>query len=274
LLRVAVATVLSLAVSFAQAPGANSEPPRFEVASIRPSSPEEIAAGWSGISSGNGRTTALNVTLKGTVAESYEIREDRVLGGPAWIGSDRYHIMAKSDVPAGKETAGTATARTAAAREGVGKDAVDAMLRTLLAERFNLKLHRETRVGEVLILGVAKGVTKAGMKLHRAADGPSSYHNGHGVLEAPNITMNQLAEILSHDLRIEVVDRTGLKGAFNFTVRWNADAPTTGDRIDAAAELRWQISTAIAQQLGLTLKPQRMQVKVLVIDHAERPTEN
>jgi uncharacterized protein (TIGR03435 family) len=269
LLRVAVAAVLSLAMSFAQAPGAKSEPPRFEVASIRPSNPEEIAAGWSGISSGNGRTTALNVTLKGTIAESYVIREDRVLGGPAWMGSDRYHIMAKADIPAG-----TATARTATAREGVGKDAVDAMLRTLLAERFNLKLHRETRVGEVLILGVAKGVTKAGTKLQRAADGPSSYHNGHGVLEAPNITMNQLAEILSHDLRIEVVDRTGLKGAFNFTVRWNADPPATGDRIDAAAELKWQISTAIAQQLGLTLKPQRMEVKVLVIDHAERPTEN
>ncbi len=86
--------------------------------------------------------------------------------------------------------------------------------------------------------------------------------------------MLEFAEILSHDLRLEVVDRTGLKGAFNFTVRWNADPPTTGDRIDAAAELKWEISTAIAQQLGLALKPQRIQAKVLVIDHAEKPTEN
>jgi uncharacterized protein (TIGR03435 family) len=255
MLRAVVCSLVFVATTFAQTPVTKSEP-RFDVASIRPSNPEEAAAGWSGITSGRGRTDALHVTLKGTIAECYGIREDRVLGGPAWAGSDRYRIVAKADPVLGNEAA--------------GKSGVDAMLRTLLAERFSLKLHRETRPGEVLILGVAKG----GAKLPPAGDGPPSYHNGHGILEAPHITMLEFAEVISHELRLEVVDRTGLKGAYNFTVRWNADAPATGDRIDAAAELRFELSKAIAEQLGLTMKPQRMQVEVLVIDHAERPTEN
>jgi uncharacterized protein (TIGR03435 family) len=260
LLRVAVTSVLSLAVSFAQAPAAKPEPPRFDVASIRPSNPDEVAARWSGITNGLGRTDALNVTLKGTIADAYGIREDRILGGPAWAESDRYRILAKAEPPAGQQPA--------------GNKVVKAMLRTLLAERFNLKLHRETRPGEVLILGLAKATAKGSPKLQLAADGPSSYHNGHGILDAPHITMHEFAEVVSHDLRLEVVDRTGLKGAFNFTLRYNADPPSAGDRIDAAADLRFEWTKAIAEQLGLSLKPERARVEVLVIDHAERPTEN
>ncbi len=255
MLRAVVCSLVLVATSFAQTPATKSEP-RFDVASIRPSNPEEAAAGWSGITSGRGRIDALHVTLKGTIAECYGIREDRVLGGPAWAGSDRYRIVAKADPVLGKE--------------GAGKSGVDAMLRTLLADRFSLKLHRETRPGEVLVLGVAKG----GAKLPPAADGPSSYHNGHGILEAPHITMLEFAEVLSHELRLEVVDRTGLKGAFHFTLRYNADPPPSGDRIDAAADLRFELSKAIAEQLGLSIKPQRMGVDVLVIDRVERPTAN
>ena len=85
--------------------------------------------------------------------------------------------------------------------------------------------------------------------------------------------MDEFAEILSRNLKLLVADRTGLTGAFNFTLRWKVDA-TIENRDDAVADLRWQVSTAVAKQLGLTLKLKRMPVEVLVIDHAEKPSEN
>jgi uncharacterized protein (TIGR03435 family) len=190
------------------------------------------------------------VTLKRAISGAHEIGLDRVLGGPAWTESDRFQITGKADQP-------------------VGQDVLDEMLKTLLAERFRLKLHSENRSGETLILEVAKN----GPKFQPAGDAKTSINNGHGVLEAPSISMRIFTEILSRDLNLPVVDRTGLKGAFKFTVRWNADRPRTAPD-DPAGDLKWEISTAIADQLGLTLKSQRMPVEMLVIDHAEKPSDN
>jgi uncharacterized protein (TIGR03435 family) len=250
MLRVTTYSILSLSVSFAQAPATQTGSQRFEVASIRPSNPEE-SAGPSGMQTGRGLVRANNVTLKRAISGAYGIGLDRVLGGPAWTGSDRFQITAKADQP-------------------VGEDALNAMLKTLLAERFNLKLHRETRTGETLILEVAK----TGTKLRPAGDAPPSYNNGHGRLEAPSVTMGQFVEILSRDLSLPVVDRTGLTGAFNFTLRWNPDLARTANPDDAAADLRFEMSSAIAEQLGLALKSQRMPVEILVIDSADKPSEN
>jgi uncharacterized protein (TIGR03435 family) len=250
MLRVAAGSVLFFARSFAQVPTAQSEPLRFEVASIRPSNPEEVAAGWSGCQTPRGLVRCINVTLKRAIAGAYGVGEYRVLGGPAWAVSDRFQITAKAGRP-------------------VGEDVLNAMLQALLAERFNLRLHRENRSGETLVLGIAKN----GPKLQPAGDAPISVNNGHGDLEAPSITMRIFTEILSRDLNLPVVDRTGLKGAFKFTLRWNADRPRIADA-DDAADLKWEMSTALEQQLGLTLKSQRMPVEMLVIDHAEKPSAN
>jgi uncharacterized protein (TIGR03435 family) len=248
--RIAVCSVVVLRVTCAQVPAAQSEP-RFEVASIRPSSPEQVAAGWSGFQSARGLVQAHNVTLGETIANSYGVAEDRVAGGPEWMNSDRYQITAKADQP-------------------VGKEVLDAMMRALLAERFKLKLHRETQNRETLTLEVAKH----GPKLHRVPAAYPSFTKGLGRVDATTLTMTQFSEILSHELRRPLVDRTGLTGSFKFALRWNEDRGKIADPIDAAGELKFELSTALKDQLGLELKSKRIPTEMLVIDHAEKPSEN
>jgi len=245
-----IAAVCIAAGAFAQ-----STPPRFEVATIRSSNPDELG-GPSGCETGRGLTRCSNVTLKRAIIGAYHVVPDHVMlgqvpGGPDWIDSDRFQITGKADQP-------------------VSGDALDAMLKTLLAERFNLKLHREIRNGEALVLEIAKN----GPKLQPADATKLSYSNGHGRLEATAVTMDTLAEMLSRDTGMTVVDRTGLAGAFNFTLVWNPDALQGLGPDDAAAFLREVLSSAIQQQLGLSLKSQRMPVEMLIIDHAEKPSDN
>jgi len=249
--RIAVCSIVVLRVTCAQVPAAKSEPPRFEVASIRPSSPDQVAAGWSGIQIDHGLVRALNVTLRETIADSYRVAKDRIAGGSEWVDSDRYQITAKADQP-------------------VGKEILDAMMRTLLAERFKLKLHRETRTRETLTLEVAKH----GPKLQPVPAAYPSFTKGNGRVDATTLTMTEFAEIVSHELRRPLVDRTGLTGSYKFTLRWNEDRGKIADPIDAAAELKFEMSTALTQQLGLELKSKRVPTEMLVIDHAEKPSEN
>ena len=248
--RVAVCSVFSLAITVAQAPTAQSDQPQFEAASIRPSSPEEVAAGWSGCQTTPGLVRCTNVTLKRCIVGAYVIGAERVMGGPNWIDTDHFDITARASEP-------------------LGDEALMGMLQTLLAERFKLVLHRESRFGQAMILEVSK----KGAKLEPAAGGKFSYKNAHEQLDATNMSMADFVEILTRDLKLPVMDRTGLTGAFSFTLRWKVDERIE-NRDDAVADLRYQVSTAIAQQLGLTLKSKRMPVEVLVVDHAERPSEN
>jgi uncharacterized protein (TIGR03435 family) len=248
--QAAVCSALAIAASFAQVPASRSEPPRFEVASIRPSNPEEMA-GPSGCQTTSGLVRCINVTLKRCIVGAYVVGPDRVLGGPDWADTDHFQITARAGQP-------------------IDDRALMAMLQTLLSERFNLVLHRESRRGEAMVLEVAKN----GPNLQPGGDAILTYNNRHDRLDATMMTMAGFAEILSHNLNLPVVDRTGLTGAFNFTLRWNPDSAGALERDEAAAALRSEVSNAIAKQLGLTLKTKRMPVEMLVIDHAEKPSEN
>lgn len=248
MIRVTVCSALFLSVSVAQLPIANSDPPRFEVAAIHPSNPREFGAP-SGCQTTPGLMRCTNVTLQRCIVGAYEVGPDRVLGGPDWIDTDRFNITGRANQP-------------------VGDKVLMAMLRTLLAERFKLVLHRESRRGETMALEV----TENRPKLQLAGDGDSSWRNMHDHLEATKITIGEFAEILSRNLNLPVVDRTDLAGAFNFTLRWNPANADALERDEAAAVLRLEMSTAIARQLGLVLKSRKMPVEVLVIDHAEKPS--
>ena len=151
MLRLAVCLVFSLAVSLAQVPAAQADPPRFEVASIRPSSPEEVGAGCP---TTPGLVRCTSVTLKRCIVGAYVIGADRVLGGPDWIDTDHFDITARASEP-------------------IGDKALMAMLQTLLAERFKLVLHRESRPGETMVLEVGK----KGPKLEPAVGGKFAYNN-------------------------------------------------------------------------------------------------
>ena len=117
-------------------------------------------------------------------------------------------------------------------------------------------------------------VARNGSKLQPDNGANASWSNLHDHLYATSITMSEFAGILSRSLNLPVVDRTGLTGGFRFALHWNPDDADALQHDDAAAALRSEMSTAIVRQLGLTLKLRKMPIETLVVDHAERPSEN
>ncbi len=224
---------------------AQSATPHFEVAVIKPAGAAEIAAGVSGIKTGRGRAVATDVTLKRCIIGAYHVGPGQVLGGPSWLDADRFHIEAKAAGP-------------------VDDDAVlDAMFRNLLAERFHLEAHRETRTLSALALEQGKQP-----KLEKAEGGDASTDAGHGRLTLRNTTMDGLAERLARVTELPVVNQTGLAGIFNMKLVWTPD--TDHPKPDGPPSL----FTAIQEQLGLRLQSKKLPVEVLVVDRAEKPSEN
>jgi uncharacterized protein (TIGR03435 family) len=223
---------------------------RFEVASVKVSNVDPNSS--SGIGTGRGRLNANNVTLKRCIMGAYGVGPLQISGGPDWIDSDRFEISAKADQP-------------------IDDDAVlMVMLQGLLAERFKLVVHHETRTVSALVLKVAKN----GPKLEKAGPGESvnntSTSNTGVVIDVRNTDMDQFAKILSRKMDLPVVNDTALKGIFNFTLRWTPESrPVNGGVVDGPS-----VFTAIQEQLGLRLRSQKRPVEILVIDHAEKPSEN
>lgn len=221
-------------------------------------------------------------TLKDLILSAYHVHDFEVTGGPAWIDSDLYDIDAKAERP---PTPSPQFANLQWRR-----------LQTLLHNRFNLTIHRETKELPVYELMVAKGGLKAQPatciqritgdtniapdKKQSDYCGPAGF--GKGRIEASGAAMAFLAYMLSNELSRPVVDKTGLHGDFQIHLAYAPDAPAAslgapGPRpADAAAtvDLGPDIFTAMQEQLGLKLQPAKGPVEVLVIDHVEKPTEN
>lgn len=220
--------------------------PTFEVATVKPASAEEIAAGGSGIPTRHGRATGINVTLKRCIIGAYHIGPGQVVGGPGWMDVDRFHIEAKAE-------------------SDIFDDSVmDAMMRNLLAERFHLVVHRETREMRALVLGLAKG----GAKLEKGEGNDAVTNAGHGRIRLKNSTMDAFAERLSRATEWPVLNETGIEGVFNLKLEWTPEG--NHPNLDGTPDLM----TAIREQLGLQLKLKKAPVSVLVVDHAEKPGEN
>jgi uncharacterized protein (TIGR03435 family) len=218
----------------------------FEVASIRPAKDD----GNQDIDTDRGRFVAHNLTLKRLIGRAWDIDESEVLGGPAWIDSDTYDINAKIPGSDGQWT----------------REKVLNMLQSLLADRFQLAVHRETRQVSGYVLAVAK----TGPKMTPAKPGPddSNTSSNGTYLKATNVTMELLARRLSRnrDIGKVVVDKTGLTGKFDFELEW---APAQAETDDHAG-----IFTALQEQLGLKLESAKVPVEAVVIDRAEKPSEN
>jgi uncharacterized protein (TIGR03435 family) len=233
-------TVSLSAVVFAQ---------QFEVASIKPTSATANSYS-SGLNTSNGRLTAINVTLKRCIMGAYGVGPNQIFDGPDWLDTDRFDIAAKADQPVGDRIQMT-------------------MMQTLLADRFKLQLHRETKPVQTYILEVAKN----GPKFEKGDGHGSKTSNGRGDLVITNATMDRFAEILSRQMDLPVVNHTGLDGVFNLKLKWAPESARPAKPEDAASEGP-SIFTAIQEQLGLRLHAQKIPVEVLVIDHAEKPSEN
>jgi bla regulator protein BlaR1 len=219
----------------------------FEVASVKPHKPQPGPLSVS-TSVENGRLNYTNVTLKNCIRQAYRLRPYQVSGGPAWVADDRYDIVAKSESPADRAQ-------------------VMRMLQTLLADRFKLKFHIETKEMPVYSLVVAKN----GLRIKEANDdGNGTQIDGdpRHPLVARNISMAGFAGTLSRlqELDRPVIDATGLKGVFNFTLDYSSDAAAPSDNAGPS------IFTALTEQLGLKLEAGKGPVDILVIDHVERLT--
>jgi uncharacterized protein (TIGR03435 family) len=245
--------------------------PVFEVAAIRL---DKSASGSSSSNTKNGRFTATNVSLKNLIQyEAYDIPQLRILGGPKWLDSTRFDIEAKMD--------DAEAAQLKALDYEHSRVQAQAMFQQLLADRFQLKVHWETRELPVYALAVAK----KGAKLQPAKDttgntGTSSNSRGSGVqFTATGQTVTQLAQSLTssaaHELGREVIDKTGIEGKYDVSLNWTRDTGAASAGTDGnAQESGPSIFTAIQEQLGLKLEPSKAPVRVLVIDRAEMPSEN
>jgi uncharacterized protein (TIGR03435 family) len=239
---------LTLTLGMAVIPAASQTPaqkPTFEVASIKPSPP-----GSNGMSIGSpaGRFIARNASLKLLVVNAFNVQNFQIEGGPSWMNSDYFDIDAKTpDNTTGKQNY--------------------EMLQTLLADRFQLKVHRETHELSIYALSVGK----SGPKLNPANEDERSMVSarGRGRMEFHKISLSTLAQNLAGNMDRIVLDKTGLTGDFDFTLEWNPDIaqPDTDTS-------RPTIFTAIQEQLGLKLESTKGPVEVLVIDSVQRPTEN
>ncbi len=220
---------------------ATTPSPQFEVASIKPSAPG--SRGPTIYNPTRERFAVDGITTKGLIAYAYDVREFQISGGPRWVESDPYDIVAK---PQGD----------------IGGERIMAMVQNLLVERFGLKFHRESKEVPVFALVAAK----SGPKLHVSAVEGLDVRGGHGHFTARGISMGMMAaQLAARVLDRPVVDRTGLNGAFDVELEWAAD-----DRPEAGSS----IFTAIQEQLGLKLEAERAAVDVLVIDQVERPSAN
>jgi uncharacterized protein (TIGR03435 family) len=240
----------------------------FEVAAIKPT-----ALDWSG-----GRFVRMQTAqqfvarghaLKTLIAAAYNLSPKAISGGPAWIDSDRYDILAKT--PGGVRP---------------NLDEQMSMLRKLLAERFSLTFHREQKELSIYALAVGKN----GLRLKESMWLPDASPEGPPPLifvVSPQLvrlpgrsaTMAELASVLQRAaLDRPVVDKTGLSGRYDFDLEWTPDETQFGGALgrspNADEAPKPGLFAAIQQQLGLRLEATKGPVEALVIDRAERPTEN
>jgi uncharacterized protein (TIGR03435 family) len=242
--RLPAVVVLSVCASCVAV--AQSAAPEFEVASVKPSK------GGAGGMWDEGERLRMNMPLKAMITEAYGVKDNNIFG-PAWIDAERFEIIAK--IPA-----------DAAKLPGAERwKQIHAMMQALLADRFKLEVHRETREMAVYALLAAK----SGVKLIRTGP-PSEYWvrtaGGRGNLTAQQMPMDQLLSILGKALHREVLDESGIDGVFDIRLEWAPDG--------AAASDKPSLFTALQEQAGLRLEARKTPRQVVVVDRAERPSEN
>jgi uncharacterized protein (TIGR03435 family) len=287
LLTAGIAATVGLSMSpplAAQSPPIAASGPVFEAASVKPNKSGDARVIL--VPQPGGRLTGTNVTAAVLIRFAYDLPDFQVFGGPNWLSSDRFDVLAKAE----------------------GDPSVDQkrlMLRRLLAERFRLTAHTETRALPIYALVMARKDGRMGPQLRpteadcaRAAPpsflgiGPSpsngpppcgffgmaagtDFRSGRGGFAFRRLTMAALAKILVPMVRRSVSDQTGLTGyfdaEFDFLAEIGPPPPPPGlpDPFDRASFL--SVFTVLPEQLGLKLDARRGPVEVLVIDRAEQP---
>jgi uncharacterized protein (TIGR03435 family) len=263
--------------------------PVFEAASVKPN---DSRVGERDASFAGGRLAMRYSTLRELITFAYPRQDGRLryepemTGGPSWLDSDHFDVIAKAGVGIGTE-AGNVPAAAATAAELSAIRRVQMMTRTLLEDRFKLAVHNELRDLAAYELRLDRNDGRLGPQLKRvdldcvalrarsAGDsrGCGGFRStGPGHTSAHAVTMSMLAQFLEAPVSRNVFDRTGLQGNFDAELQWTPERRRLGAEAPAGDPAGVSIFTAIREQLGLKLESTRAPVDVLVIDHVERPT--
>lgn len=266
------ATALALAIAGVPAL-LSQQRPAFEVATVKLNSSGDASFYFrmAGVT-----PSITNQTLRNIIKWGYNVQDFQLTGGPAWTGTDRWDVEAKTTA-------------------GASIDQRRLMVQSLLEDRFKLAVHREVKELPIFNLTVVKG----GLKIQPIKAGDCIAHDpgkpsqpppgktfmdmcntagfGRGSLIASSATMTELAQMLSNAVGRTVVDKTGISGQFRINMKFAAEGTSTAQDggppppadVDAPS-----IYTALQEQLGLRLDSSKGPVEVLVIDRAEKPSEN
>ncbi len=280
--RTIAASIAISAFAFAQ----EAAPKQFEVASIKPDHSGDMRMGVA-LEPG-GRFVATNVPVRFLIQFAYQLKDNQLQGLPGWADSDRYDIAAKPESGAGTKT-----------------DEVRVMMQSLLADRFQMTFHKETREMPIYALVVAK----SGLKMQastgnadfgddlkkRPEPGPGRGRGGQGLgggggegirmsrgeLNGANVKVAMIADQLSRIVGRSVIDKTGLTGSYDFNLKYLPEGAAPMGRGPESAEASApsdsqmpSIFAAVQEQLGLKLEGQKGPVDLYIIDRLEKPSEN
>lgn len=268
--------------------------PAFEVASVKPNNSGDGRVMFA--NQPGGRFTATNVTLKLLIRNAYQLQDFQIVGGPSWINSDHFDIVAKAEEGTPLETPSL---------DRTGPTRIQLMIRALLAERFQLAVHNENRELPIYALVLARSDGRLGPELRKsevdcnamfAARGragmppppgpppqpgerlPCGIRIGPGTMTIGGAPLSQLGNAMANFLGRTVLDKTGLAGNYDANLTWTPDQmpqrPPGAPEPPPIDPNGPSIFTAVQEQLGLKLDSQKGPVAVLVIDRAERPKEN
>jgi uncharacterized protein (TIGR03435 family) len=221
--------------------------PAFEVASVRTSLQEGPYRVTESVDADGIRFN--NTALRLCILRAFGLKPYQIIG-PDWIEQARYVINAKAAAPAPREK-------------------LMEMLQTLVADRFKLAFHRETREIPTYALLVAKN----GPKLNPAKDDTVSEISGGTTAEFQGVTMQMLTNVIGNSLDRPVLDETGLNGRYDFKLTW-AERKRKGPPKEGSGSDAPSIFTSLPAMLGLRLEPRHAPIEMFVIDHVERPSEN
>lgn len=223
-----------------------------------------------------GRFIARNVPLQFLIQTAYDVKDFQIASGRfSWISTERFDVTAKG--PEGTPN---------------GFEPLKPMIRSLLASRFQLAVHSETKESPIFELVAAKG----GLRLSPPKDSTcvapdpknpqprerkplcDNIRSAKGLIEAHGVVMPRLAAALSDVLGRPVVDRTGFIGTFDARLEFAPDEtpadPVSGDRVSGDDSLKPPIFTVLQERLGIKAQASKGPVQMIVVDSVQRPTEN
>ncbi|MBI4908167.1 MAG: TIGR03435 family protein [Acidobacteria bacterium] len=229
---------------------------QFDVASVRPHAPEDSR--FLVRPPNRGRFTAVGIGGKLLVMLAYGVQDSQIKGGPGWFTSEKWDIEAKCE------------------EDSASADQTAQMLGSLLEERFGLKVHKETEQRPVYVLSVTSG----GPKFKESEKKTTNLRVSSNAISMESGSIARMLPALATALGRPVIDGTHLTGLYDLSLRWD-DAPVREGGLPGATVQEGppggghgSIFTAVQDQLGLQLKPQRAPIEVIVVDRMVRPSAN